>query len=294
MTFGCSRLNDGRPPLRPRALAAASPAFVRSWIRRRSNCASAEKMFRTSSPEADVVSIIPSAIDRNPISRSLRSSIMFTKWRIERPSRSRRQTTSVSPLRSSSVHAVSPDRSSRDPESLSQNRNSLATPCANRASILKVEFLLVRTYSLRTQLGVHSARKSSEAPKQMDTPEMDRHHHQCRKSGPHLKYDQRAAPDSRSAYGYERRVLLVGSGNARWSKFGGFLTYRTPYDLLGLSVKFRRFPRVRAVRVSQMERCWHSSPQQARGSPWLGSCRKSLRITFRIQMHQTPHLRYSK
>ena len=55
-TFGSSLAKGRRPPLRPRALAAARPALVRSWISRRSKCASAENMLRTNSPEADVVS----------------------------------------------------------------------------------------------------------------------------------------------------------------------------------------------------------------------------------------------
>ncbi len=54
----------GRPPLRPRARAAASPAFVRSWISRRSNWAKAEKMLKISSPDAEVVSIAPSFRER--------------------------------------------------------------------------------------------------------------------------------------------------------------------------------------------------------------------------------------
>ena len=47
-TSGWSRCIGGRPPLRPRARAAANPAFVRSWINLRSNWAKAEKMLRTS------------------------------------------------------------------------------------------------------------------------------------------------------------------------------------------------------------------------------------------------------
>jgi hypothetical protein len=46
-----------RPPVLPRARAAAKPACVRSYINRRSNCASAEKIWNMSSPEAVVVSI---------------------------------------------------------------------------------------------------------------------------------------------------------------------------------------------------------------------------------------------
>ena len=56
-TRGSSGVTDLRPPRRPRACAAMSPARVRSWTSRRSNCASAEKIWKTSSPEAVVVSI---------------------------------------------------------------------------------------------------------------------------------------------------------------------------------------------------------------------------------------------
>src|SRR6266545_8004713 len=38
----------GRPPLRPRARAAANPALVRSWIRSRSNSASEAKIWKIS------------------------------------------------------------------------------------------------------------------------------------------------------------------------------------------------------------------------------------------------------
>ena len=45
------------PPLRPRALAAFSPAIVRSRINSRSNSASAAKMPNTRRPAAVVVSM---------------------------------------------------------------------------------------------------------------------------------------------------------------------------------------------------------------------------------------------
>ncbi len=47
----------GRPPLRPRALAEAMPALVRSEMSSRSNSASAAKMPKTSFPAAVVISI---------------------------------------------------------------------------------------------------------------------------------------------------------------------------------------------------------------------------------------------
>jgi hypothetical protein len=48
---------NGRPPLRPRARAEASPALVRSEMSSRSNSASAAKIPKTSLPAAVVVSI---------------------------------------------------------------------------------------------------------------------------------------------------------------------------------------------------------------------------------------------
>ncbi len=47
----------GRPPDFPRALAAASPAMVRSLMRLRSNSAKAPKMWKTSCPVAEEVSM---------------------------------------------------------------------------------------------------------------------------------------------------------------------------------------------------------------------------------------------
>jgi hypothetical protein len=55
----------GRPPLRPRRRADASPAAVRSRIRSRSNSARAPKAWKTSFPLAVVVSI-PSVRLLNP------------------------------------------------------------------------------------------------------------------------------------------------------------------------------------------------------------------------------------
>ena len=77
-TRGSSDLIDRRPPVLPRALAAASPARVRSWIRRLSNWASEEKMLNTSSPDAVVVSMAPSQRDRKPTPPMRSSSISPT------------------------------------------------------------------------------------------------------------------------------------------------------------------------------------------------------------------------
>jgi hypothetical protein len=50
-------MTDGRPPRRPRARAAASPALVRSRTRSRSNSAKAANTWKTSLPPGVVVSI---------------------------------------------------------------------------------------------------------------------------------------------------------------------------------------------------------------------------------------------
>jgi hypothetical protein len=55
----------GRPPMRPRARAAASPAVVRSRTRSRSNSARAANTWKTSLPPGVVVSIA-SCRERNP------------------------------------------------------------------------------------------------------------------------------------------------------------------------------------------------------------------------------------
>ena len=55
-----------RPPLRPRARAAANPARVRSDINSRSNSASAAKMPKTSLPAAVVVSIAAPLAGEHP------------------------------------------------------------------------------------------------------------------------------------------------------------------------------------------------------------------------------------
>ena len=118
-TRGSSGRIGRRPPLRPRALAAASPARVRSWIRRRSNCARLEKMLNINSPDAVVVSMAPSESDRKPIPLPSNSSTRATRCGIERPRRSRRQTTKVSPASKALTHASSPGRLPRAPDVLS-------------------------------------------------------------------------------------------------------------------------------------------------------------------------------
>lgn len=76
-----------RPPLRPRARAAASPAWVRSRIRSRSISASAAKTWKINRPPGVEVSK-PSVSERNPILRSRNSPTNTIRPRIARPKRS--------------------------------------------------------------------------------------------------------------------------------------------------------------------------------------------------------------
>lgn len=110
-----------RPPKRPRALAAESPALVRSWIRRLSNWAKAEKILKIRSPDAVVVSIAPSHIDLNPTPLPFSISIRLTSCDIDRPRRSRRQTIRVSPECNAERQSSRPGRFSFAPDALSVN-----------------------------------------------------------------------------------------------------------------------------------------------------------------------------
>ena len=85
-----------RPPTRPLARAAVRPARVRSRIRLRSNSAKAAKTWNCNFPEALPVSIFSVKLSKVMLSRS-RSAMIFTRSERERPSRSSRQTTKVSP-----------------------------------------------------------------------------------------------------------------------------------------------------------------------------------------------------
>lgn len=78
------------PPRRPCARAALSPAWVCSWMSRRSNLANDEKKLNINSPDAVVVSMAPSQIDRKPTLRSRKFSIAEIRWGIDRLSRSSR------------------------------------------------------------------------------------------------------------------------------------------------------------------------------------------------------------
>ena len=85
----------GLPPFRPLALAAVSPAVVRSLIRFLSNSASAPKIWKISLPPLVVVSIFSVRL-LNPIPRPSSMVIVPIKSLRERPNRSKRQTTNVS------------------------------------------------------------------------------------------------------------------------------------------------------------------------------------------------------
>jgi len=105
----------GRPPTRPRARAAANPARVRSRINCRSNSANAPNRWNTNRPPAVVVSIA-SVTDRNPTPRSRSAVTVSIRCGRDRPNRSNRHTTNVSPGRSESNAATSSGRSSRLPD----------------------------------------------------------------------------------------------------------------------------------------------------------------------------------
>ena len=91
-------------------------------------------MWKISSPDGVVVSMAPSQTDRKPTPNSLRRSIKVTKWRTERPSRSSRHTSKMSPGRSCLKHVSSPARSCDAPDALSVKISSLATPHFSKAS----------------------------------------------------------------------------------------------------------------------------------------------------------------
>lgn len=88
----------GLPPFLPRALAAVRPAWVRSRIRSRSNCAMAAKTVKIRIPPGVEVSIF-SVSDTNSTPLSLKWLIKETRCWVERPSLSSFHTTTVSPAR---------------------------------------------------------------------------------------------------------------------------------------------------------------------------------------------------
>ena len=85
--------------------------------------ARAPKRWKMSFPPALPVSIF-SFSDSNPIPRASRPLTVATRCRIERPSRSRRQTTSLSSARSIRRHSSSFGRSARVPDTLSTKISS--------------------------------------------------------------------------------------------------------------------------------------------------------------------------
>jgi hypothetical protein len=111
-------LTDGRPPCLPRARAAASPAIVRSRMRSLSNSAIAPKTWNTSFPPLVPVSSCSCRL-LNCTPRSCKSFIDWMRCARERPRRSNRQTTSVSPARTKSRAPERPGRSVRLPEAVS-------------------------------------------------------------------------------------------------------------------------------------------------------------------------------
>ncbi len=88
-----------RPPFRPRAAAAASPALVRSRMRSRSNGTSAPYARKTSRPPEAVVSMLPDR-DRNPTPRASSAPMVSTGCGRGRPRRSSRQTARTADQRS--------------------------------------------------------------------------------------------------------------------------------------------------------------------------------------------------
>jgi hypothetical protein len=86
----------GRPPVRPRARAAARPAIVRSLTNSRSNWASEPKMWKINRPPGVVVSM-DSVNDRNPTPLPSSSCTVSMRCGNDLPSRSNRHTTNVFP-----------------------------------------------------------------------------------------------------------------------------------------------------------------------------------------------------
>jgi hypothetical protein len=127
-------IRAGLPPTLPLARAAATPARERSIMTSRSNCASAEKTWKTRRPPGVVVSI-PSCNERKPTPRSPSSPTTSIRCRTERPRRSKRQTTMVSPGRKWSNSWTSSGRSVRDPEAVSDHTRW--QPAAFKASSCK-------------------------------------------------------------------------------------------------------------------------------------------------------------
>lgn len=102
-------------------------------------------MLKINSPDAEVVSMAPPLSDRNPTPLSFSSVTTETKCRIERPSRSKRHTTRVSPAHKVLKHSSSPGRSDAVPVTLS--RKMVEQPAALSSLICRdrsCSFVLTR------------------------------------------------------------------------------------------------------------------------------------------------------
>ncbi|MND67325.1 hypothetical protein D3C80_587350 [compost metagenome] len=131
----------------PRARAAAIPARVRSLISDRSNSAIDARTCSRSRPAGVPVSKL-SLNDRNSTPRSLRSRMSLSNSKRDRPKRSRRQTTMVSPRRSFRSRRVRPGLVKSAPEYPSSVRTSVH-PAALSADICKSRLcstVLTRAY----------------------------------------------------------------------------------------------------------------------------------------------------
>ena len=93
-----ARSFDGRPPVRPRARAAANPSRVFATISSRWSSASTESIPNIARPSAVAVSM-PCSRTFNPIPCSRKSAPRVIRCNTERPNRSSRVITNVSPLR---------------------------------------------------------------------------------------------------------------------------------------------------------------------------------------------------
>ncbi len=112
-----------RPPVRPRARAAANPALVRSQIRCRSNSANPAAIVKNNRPDAVDVSK-PSITLLKFAPAACISSMQSSKCRVDRPMRSSRQTVSVSPDRNDAIARSNSGRSVLAPLAISKKRRS--------------------------------------------------------------------------------------------------------------------------------------------------------------------------
>lgn len=109
----------GRPPSRPRALAAARPSIVRSWVRSRSNWLTPAKIVKSNFPWGVVVSSHASFSDLMFAPAPLIRSTSSKRSLVDRLSRVSSQMTTVSPERRASSSFPSSGRSFFVPETFS-------------------------------------------------------------------------------------------------------------------------------------------------------------------------------